>query len=112
MARVTRRIVHASPLLFPRQYRVWSVRYNHFHDQLVLSAGSDSHVVLHNVVSLSSDPYGQLHGGQGDRDSGDEGVAEEGGEEHDEDADMYVGGLWLLCCAVVKRLGERQRKFC
>jgi hypothetical protein len=39
------------------------VRYNHFHDQLVLSAGSDSHVVLSSVVSLSSDPYGQLAAG-------------------------------------------------
>lgn len=36
------------------------MRYNHFHDQLVLSSGSDSHVVLSNIASLSSDPYGHL----------------------------------------------------
>lgn len=40
--------------------RVWSVRYNHFHDQLVLSASSDSRVVLNNVVTLSSEPFGHL----------------------------------------------------
>ena len=41
-------------------FRVWSVRYNHFHDQLVLSSSSDSRVVLNNIVSLSSEPYGHL----------------------------------------------------
>lgn len=41
-------------------YRVWSVRYNHFHDQLVLSSSSDSRVILNNVVSLSSEPFGHL----------------------------------------------------
>ena len=67
------------------------MRYNHFHDQLVLSAGSDSHVVLHNVVSLSSDPYGQLHGGTGENEGSgedDEGVAEDA--DADLDAEMYV----------------------
>ncbi|CAE1304703.1 EIPR1 [Acanthosepion pharaonis] len=39
---------------------VWSVRYNHFHDQLVLSSSSDSRVILNNVVSLSSEPFGHL----------------------------------------------------
>eukprot|EP00052_Salpingoeca_macrocollata_P013058 m.102159 g.102159 ORF g.102159 m.102159 type:complete len:378 (-) comp18759_c0_seq1:37-1170(-) len=37
---------------------VWSVRYNHSHDQLVLSASSDNLVVLHNAGSISSDLYG------------------------------------------------------
>ena len=41
-------------------YRVWSVRYNHFHDQLILSSSSDSRVILNNIVSLSSEPYGHL----------------------------------------------------
>jgi len=40
--------------------RVWSVRFNHFHDQLVLTASSDSRVVLNSVPSLSSEPYGKL----------------------------------------------------
>lgn len=34
---------------------VWSVRYNGFHDQLVLACSSDSRVVLLNVQSLSSE---------------------------------------------------------
>eukprot|EP01137_Pigoraptor_chileana_P019441 Opistho-2@80492 len=37
---------------------VWGVRYNHFHDQLVLSASSDGRVILSSILSLSSDPYG------------------------------------------------------
>jgi hypothetical protein len=36
------------------------VKYNHFHDQLVLSSSSDSRVILNSVVSLSSEPYGNL----------------------------------------------------
>ncbi|XP_067678479.1 EARP and GARP complex-interacting protein 1-like [Haliotis asinina] len=39
---------------------VWTVRYNHFHDQLVLTSSSDSRVVLNNIVSLSSEPFGRL----------------------------------------------------
>eukprot|EP01134_Creolimax_fragrantissima_P004052 CFRG4052T1 len=34
---------------------VWAVRYNHFHDQLILTSGSDCSVVLSNVTSLSSE---------------------------------------------------------
>lgn len=41
-------------------FRVWSIRYNHFHDQLLLSSSSDSRVILHNIVSLSSEPFGHL----------------------------------------------------
>ena len=40
--------------------RVWSVRYNHFHDQLILSSSSDSRVTLLSIPSLSSEPYGHL----------------------------------------------------
>lgn len=40
--------------------RVWMVRYNHFHDQLVLTSSSDSRVILNNVASISSEPYGHL----------------------------------------------------
>jgi len=40
--------------------RVWTVRYNHFHDQLVLTSSSDSRVILSNVASISSEPYGHL----------------------------------------------------
>jgi EARP and GARP complex-interacting protein 1 len=36
---------------------VWTVRYNSFHDQLVLTCSSDNRVVLSSVASLSSEPY-------------------------------------------------------
>ena len=39
---------------------VWSVRYNRFHDQLVLCGSSDSDAFLHAVASLSSDPCGTM----------------------------------------------------
>lgn len=35
---------------------VWQVKYNSFHDQLLISASSDNSVVLHRVVSASSAP--------------------------------------------------------
>ncbi len=40
--------------------RVWRVRYNSFHDQLVLTSGSDSRVVLHALPSISSEPKGHM----------------------------------------------------
>ena len=68
--------LHSSPL---HSHWVWSVRctpwvthltqhflylassrYNSFHDQLLLSAGSDSRVLLTSLASLSSEPYGHL----------------------------------------------------
>ncbi|XP_054167172.1 EARP-interacting protein homolog [Oppia nitens] len=39
---------------------VWSVRYNLFHDQLVLTSSSDSRVVLMRAVSVASQPFGHL----------------------------------------------------
>ncbi|TYZ63934.1 hypothetical protein PybrP1_002900 [[Pythium] brassicae (nom. inval.)] len=39
---------------------VWSVRYNRFHDQLVLSASSDSTLALWRVSSISSAPIVEL----------------------------------------------------
>lgn len=53
------------------------MRYNAFHDQLLLSAGSDSRVLLSNMSSLASD------------------VGEGGAEEHDgteeHDGDLTEG---------------------
>ncbi|TSM77388.1 Protein TSSC1 [Bagarius yarrelli] len=43
-----------------RSMRVWSIRYNHSHDQLLLTASSDSRVILSNMVSISSEPFGHL----------------------------------------------------
>ncbi|XP_074594908.1 EARP and GARP complex-interacting protein 1 [Brevipalpus obovatus] len=39
---------------------VWSVRYNQFHDQLVLTCSSDSRVILTRITSLASKTLGQL----------------------------------------------------
>ncbi|KAI4787923.1 hypothetical protein KUCAC02_036174, partial [Chaenocephalus aceratus] len=44
----------------PASLPVWSVRYNHSHDQLVLTASSDSRLILSNMVSISSEPFGHL----------------------------------------------------
>lgn len=58
--------------------RVWSVRFNHFHDQLVLTSSSDSRVTLSRVASVSSEPFGHLVDEE-----------EEGGDENRE---RYVTG--------------------
>lgn len=49
---------------------VWSVRFNHFHDQLVLTSSSDSRVTLSRVASVSSEPFGHLV--DEDEEAGDE----------------------------------------
>lgn len=38
-----------------RFFRVWSVRFNHFHDQLLLTASSDARVLLSSAASVSSE---------------------------------------------------------
>jgi len=49
------------PLVTVREHShwLWSVRYNSFHDQLILTAGSDCRVQLHSQASLSSEPLRQ-----------------------------------------------------
>lgn len=51
---------------------IWSIRFNPFHDQLVLSAGSDSRAILMRAQSISSEPICSLQ---------DEDTGEEGGDE-------------------------------
>jgi hypothetical protein len=46
------------------------VRYNAFHDQLVLTAGSDARVVLSSAASLSSEPFGKLISDDKDNEEG------------------------------------------
>ena len=41
-------------------HRVWSVQYNLVHDQLVLTASSDSQVVLTRMASIASEPLQHL----------------------------------------------------
>ncbi|GLH09647.1 Probable histone-binding protein Caf1 [Gryllus bimaculatus] len=36
---------------------VWQIRFNHFHDQLILTSSSDSRVILTSMASISSEPY-------------------------------------------------------
>lgn len=57
---------------------VWCIRYNHFHDQLVLTSSSDSRVILSNVASLSSEPFG--HGVSDDVNS------DSGGDDDDKES--------------------------
>lgn len=39
---------------------VWCIRYNPFHDQLVLTSSSDSRVTLLRVSTIASQPFGHL----------------------------------------------------
>ena len=57
-------------LYFHNIFRVWQVRYNVFHDQLVLTSGSDARVVLTSAASLSSEPFGKLMSEEKDNDEG------------------------------------------
>lgn len=45
------------------------MRYNHFHDQLVLTSSSDARLVLTSVASISSEPDGHLGASEDDIDS-------------------------------------------
>lgn len=36
-------------------FRVWCVRFNHFHDQLILTASSDARVLISSAASVSSE---------------------------------------------------------
>lgn len=45
------------------------MRYNHFHDQLVLTSSSDARLVLTSVASISSEPDGHLGTSEDDIDS-------------------------------------------
>jgi len=49
---------------------IWSIKYNNFHDQLLLTSSSDSRVMLHNASSVSSEPAG--HSSQSDDDDDDD----------------------------------------
>ncbi|XP_014674202.1 PREDICTED: protein TSSC1-like [Priapulus caudatus] len=51
-------------VLSDHSHWVWSVRFNHFHDQLVLTSSSDSRVILTSVASISSEPLGHLVEGE------------------------------------------------
>ncbi|XP_053781100.1 EARP and GARP complex-interacting protein 1 isoform X3 [Desmodus rotundus] len=56
----TRSVAEPVKTLEEHSHWVWNVRYNHSHDQLVLTGSSDSRVILSNMVSISSEPFGHL----------------------------------------------------
>nr|XP_019607590.1 PREDICTED: protein TSSC1 isoform X6 [Rhinolophus sinicus] len=56
----TRDVTEPVKTLEEHSHWVWNVRYNHSHDQLVLTGSSDSRVILSNMVSISSEPFGHL----------------------------------------------------
>uniref|UniRef100_UPI00358F764D EARP and GARP complex-interacting protein 1 isoform X2 n=1 Tax=Myxine glutinosa TaxID=7769 RepID=UPI00358F764D len=56
----TRNTTKPVKMLEDHSHWVWSVRYNHAHDQLVLSSSSDSRVILSNMASISSEPFGPV----------------------------------------------------
>jgi len=65
------------PLLVIAQHShwIWAIKYNNFHDQLLLTSSSDSRVMLHNASSVSSEPAG--HSANSDDD-----------DDEDEDVDL------------------------
>lgn len=49
----------------------FTVKYNRFHDQLILSAGTDQLVNLWRLSTISSSPITEFEGEQGKSDAGD-----------------------------------------
>lgn len=76
----------SSPALYMQTHThwIWSVRYNPFHDQLILSAGSDARVTLMRAQSVASEPYGQIAVDEDDDDKIDD-EEEDGKQEEDDD---------------------------
>ena len=68
-------------IIFSGFVRIWSIRYNQFHDQLLLTSSSDSRVILTNLASISSEPYGHLVDDDDDDDTDD---------DRDDSRDKYV----------------------
>uniref|UniRef100_A0AAG5D7L5 EIPR1-like beta-propeller domain-containing protein n=1 Tax=Anopheles atroparvus TaxID=41427 RepID=A0AAG5D7L5_ANOAO len=60
---------------------IWSVRFNTYHDQLILSSGSDGKVLLTCAGSVSSEAPDVATGGAGDAESGGSGAAGGGNGE-------------------------------
>ena len=55
----TRNTSSSLRVLGDHSHWVWCVKYNPFHDQLILSSSSDSRVILTSIASLSSEPIVQ-----------------------------------------------------
>lgn len=75
-------------ILSSHTHWVWNVKYNRFHDQLILSAGTDSAVNLWSVVSISSAPLGDLEDPQNEKE-GDQLI-----KRYDEHEDSVYSIAW------------------
>lgn len=84
-----------SPLLTRHDHShwVWSVQFNLFHDQLVLSASSDSQVMLLRVASIASEPLQHLV-----EEEEEEGARESAADEvivkYEEHEDSVYNAVW------------------
>jgi WD40 repeat protein len=72
---------------------VWAVKFNRFHDQLLLSAGSNSSVSLWSAFSVSSAPLGDMEDAQNEKD-GDSLV-----KTYEEHEDSVYTVAWSPCDA-------------
>ena len=84
----------AEPLktLNNHQHWVTGVSYNAFHDQLVVSCGTDASVNLFNVTSLSSAPLAELD--DEDQGAGGSAPADSLIKTYDEHEDSVYGAVW------------------
>lgn len=78
------------------------MRYNHFHDQLLLTSSSDSRVILNNIVSLSSEPFGHL-----DEEEEDDGMQDKGWVGIHEEEIPIICGLYCKNLKYQKAKGLR-----
>ncbi|KAG9069719.1 U3 small nucleolar RNA-associated protein [Linnemannia hyalina] len=85
------RDITAGPIMTIQDHThwVWSVAYNKFHDQLMLTSSSDCQVNLQSIVSIST---GAEYKYEGDASEGEQG-AEEDGEQGDNVQDPPTDGL-------------------
>ena len=56
----TRKVSEPVVSMLNHSHWIWSVRYNLYHDQLILTCSSDCRVVLSRVSSFASQPFGHL----------------------------------------------------
>ena len=82
----------SSPLVILQQHSHWvqSVRYNQFHDQLILTCSTED-VALWSVASVSSAPLGELEVGGG---GGADGVKDKLIAVYTDHEDSVYSGCW------------------
>ncbi|KAK3889979.1 hypothetical protein Pcinc_006055 [Petrolisthes cinctipes] len=75
---------------------VWSVRYNASYDQLVLTCSSDQRVILSNLPSIASQPFGTMVDHEDTKEHKDNGSSGEEGviQTYDDHEDSVYGVEW------------------